>query len=151
MLHLMEIKKFLNAAMECSVYHAPTEPGLTWQELAEAGKRAGYAEGETHDAIMSLHNNRIPSGKFAPDGAQFIHWAAFSFVVTPEYRNIAAIDCIYRELNENLRHMGKGAAGVERSVLIERAVAAGYPRKDAEVALTIGVAIGLITEKNSVA
>lgn len=150
MLHLMEVKRFLNAALECSVYHAPTDPGLTWEELVEAGKRAGYAEGELQDTIMGLQDNRTLSGKFGPDAAQSIHWSAFGFSVTPEYRNIGAFDFIYGQLNENLRQMGKGAAGLERKVLVERAVAARIARKDAEVALTIASAVGLTVEKGGV-
>lgn len=150
MLHLMEVKKFLNAALECSIYHAPTDPGLTWEELVEGGKRAGYAEGELQDAIMGLQDNRTPSGRFVPNGAQFIHWSAFGLSATPDYRNIGAFDFVYGQLNENLRQMGRGAAGLERNVLVERAVAAGIARKDAEVAVAIAAAVGLAIEKDGV-
>ena len=39
-----ELIAFLKAALECSVYVAPLEPGLTYDELIEVGKGAGYVQ-----------------------------------------------------------------------------------------------------------
>jgi hypothetical protein len=30
MMHQQDLMRFLNAALECSIYHAPTDPGLTY-------------------------------------------------------------------------------------------------------------------------
>ncbi len=46
-----EIEKLLNVALECSIYLAPREPGLTHDELEDIGKRAGFLKGEIEDTI----------------------------------------------------------------------------------------------------
>jgi hypothetical protein len=46
-----EIVSLLKAALEASVYLSPRNPGLSFQELAEVAKRAGYLEGEVNDAL----------------------------------------------------------------------------------------------------
>ena len=45
-----EIISFLKTALECSVLIDPVNPGLTYEELSEIGKRAGYRDGEINDA-----------------------------------------------------------------------------------------------------
>ena len=55
-----EIIKFLEAAVECSVFLNPTEPGLSYEEILEVGKRAGFQAGEVGDAAL-------PSSKLAND------------------------------------------------------------------------------------
>ena len=51
MMRQQEVQQFLAAALECSVYVAPKDPGLTHAELFEAGGRVGYQEGELGDAL----------------------------------------------------------------------------------------------------
>ena len=46
-----EIISFLKTALECSVLIDPLEPGLTYDEIVEAGRRAGYQEGKINDAV----------------------------------------------------------------------------------------------------
>ena len=46
-----EIDSFVGAALECSVYAAPLEPGLTYEELLEVGKRVGLQKGEIADSL----------------------------------------------------------------------------------------------------
>jgi hypothetical protein len=49
-----EIVALLKAALECSIYVSPLDPGLTYSELLEIGKTAGYLEGEINDALPAL-------------------------------------------------------------------------------------------------
>lgn len=88
-----EIINLLKTAVECSVFLSPTDPGLSYEEILEVGKRAGFQAGEVGDA-------------------------------------------------------GARNAQLERSVVIERALANGIPRKDIEVAFTYQILAGLLTEKD---
>jgi hypothetical protein len=45
---------FFKACIECSIYIAPTDPGLTHQELFEVGSRVGHQQGEMSDALLQL-------------------------------------------------------------------------------------------------
>ena len=49
-----EIISFLKAALECSVYVSPRDPGLTYEELAIIGTTTGYLEGEVNDALRHV-------------------------------------------------------------------------------------------------
>jgi len=40
-----EIITFLKAALECSVFLDPTDPGLSYEEILEVGKRVGWQPG----------------------------------------------------------------------------------------------------------
>lgn len=46
-----EIVSFLSAAIECSIYLAPNEPGLAYDELIEVASRVGYQRGQVEDAL----------------------------------------------------------------------------------------------------
>jgi hypothetical protein len=46
-----KVIKFVKAALEYSIYVCPTDPGLSYEELAQAAKSADFLEGEIHDAI----------------------------------------------------------------------------------------------------
>lgn len=59
----VHVGEFLAAALECSIHVSPTEPGLTQQELVEACLRAGYKQGETHDAIQGHDFGFAPCGR----------------------------------------------------------------------------------------
>ena len=48
-----EIISFLKTALECSVLIDPLEPGLTYDEIVEAGRRAGFQEGEINEPCAS--------------------------------------------------------------------------------------------------
>jgi len=52
-----EIISFLKTALECSVLIDPLEPGLTSDEIVEAGRRAGYQEGEINDTMRFVTTN----------------------------------------------------------------------------------------------
>ncbi len=62
------VERLLTAALECSVYIAPTNPGLTFEELSEVGKRLGLQPGEMNDAFPALPVHHEYGRKLLPDG-----------------------------------------------------------------------------------
>jgi hypothetical protein len=52
------VEQFVHAALECSIYAAPRDFGLTFVELKEAGSRAGFKEGELGEAVRNTVCNR---------------------------------------------------------------------------------------------
>jgi hypothetical protein len=149
MIHERDLINFLNAALECSIYHAPTDPGLTYDELVEVGKKVGFQEGEIGDAIGHVTTQYWGGGqrKIQPksEGAM---WGLFVIRQDPDYRNYEALDLIMSELNGRVRAVGGNAAQVERSVIVENANMKGIPRIETEAAITILLLTGLLTEQD---
>ena len=66
--HSQDVIAFVRAALECSVYLAPLDPGLSYEDLLVVGKAAGYQEGEIDDAIHAAHLDSFGYGRrFKPD------------------------------------------------------------------------------------
>ena len=55
-----QVVQFVQAALECSVYLAPKAPGLTYDEVTEAGKRSGFQAGEIGDALRQVAVQQAP-------------------------------------------------------------------------------------------
>jgi hypothetical protein len=146
LVHLQQVAAFLRAALECSVYVAPTDPGLSTSELFEVGKRAGYQEGELGDALPRVATQYFGQArKSLPDPNPM--WPTFVLPQTPDYRNVAAFDSLYSQFNDSIRASGRGAR-LERGVIVERAIAQGIPRNDIEAAITIAILCEVLVEKN---
>ena len=129
-----EIISFLKMALECSVYVNPKDPGLTFQELSEIGKRAGYRDGEVNDALPHASTANFRVAKLLPSPTETSSWV-FLFPEEPEYRNFAAFDFVVDQLNNLVRDEGAARALIERTVLVERAFNKGIPR-NGDVTLT---------------
>ena len=80
------------------------------------------------------------------DTAQWV----FLFPEDPDYKDYAALDLVYEELNLRLRSEGVARAEIEHSVLVERAAAKGIPRHNMEVAITWLVIAKQLTEKDNI-
>jgi hypothetical protein len=144
-----EISNLLNAAIECSIFLSPTDPGLTYQELLEVGKRAEYLDGEVRDAAVSA-GQRIPrSGKLMLDKTTLHMWA-FLQREEPELRNFDAFDFVVDELNIRVKTDGMANARIDRNILIERAISKGIPQRDIEVAIVYQTLAGQLTEKDGI-
>ena len=146
-----EINRLLVAALECSFYVAPKEPGLTYEELLEVGSRLSLQQGETSDAISETvtqyfggKNSRLLPNKEA------LHWHAFLFVEEPDYRNAHAFDFLYEQFAESARAHGARNARVEHSVIVERAVAQGIPEVDIEAAVAICIFADQFSEREGI-
>ncbi len=62
-----EIISLLKAALECSVFLNPREPGLSYEELREVGHRANYQDGEIGDAIAHAGTAYFGVNLIVPD------------------------------------------------------------------------------------
>ncbi len=136
---LHRVVAFVRAALECSIYLAPTEPGLTHAELVEIGRRLGYQVGELNDALaqVNTHEHHGPRNHLMPDHAALVVAMWFNETQHPEYRNRDAADFVFSQMDEAARLAGRDRAALERSVLVERAVQSGLPRLDCEAAITL--------------
>jgi hypothetical protein len=141
-----EVIAFVRAALECSVYVTPLDPGLSVDELMEVGKRANYQEGELSDALRLAAVRYFNSGRMQPDPT-YAMWESFMFRDDPDYRNLAAFDVVYEEFNRLVRSQGGAGAKLERRVLVERA-STNISRHDVEVAITILLLTEQLVEKD---
>lgn len=133
---LQRVTEFVKIALECSVYVAPAEPGLSHSELYEAGKVLGFYEGELNTALpMAAATIYFGSSRIHPGPG--VVSRDFLPLPDPDYRNVEAFQFILEQLHLEARKRGPTNAQADRSVLVERAVANGIPRHDAEVALAV--------------
>ena len=139
-----EVLDFVKSAVECSVFLAPTDTGLSYDEIVEAAKQAGYLQGEIGDAFVKISSSRRSNNRFVPDEGMMTFWNIFMFRETPDYRNLDAFDFVYAEMNTLIRSEGIARATIERSVLVERGVAKNIPRHDLEVAVAMLTMSGYI-------
>ena len=144
-----EIVALLKAALECSIYVSPRDPGLTYQELAEIAKRAGYLEGEINDALHHAGDAFFGRPRVMLSEQDMVQWVFF-FPEDPDYKDYAALDLVYEELNLRLSSEGEARAQIERSVLVERAAAKSVPRQNMEVAITWPVMAKQLAEKDNI-
>jgi len=146
-----DIANLLKAALECSIFIEPTDPGLTYQEILEVGQRAGYQPGEVSDAASAVltAGERTKSNKFITDRMTRQTWAIY-FKEEPDYRNFAAFDFVVSQLNERVRSDGMRNAQVDRKIVIERAIASGLSQNDVEAAITYQVLADQLIEKDGV-
>jgi hypothetical protein len=144
-----EIVSLLQAALECSIFLDPTDPGLTYQEVLEVGKRAGYQAGEVEDAVSRAGEHYPHSNKLITDWNTRQAWWHYT-KEEPDYRNFPAFDFVVSELNDRVRADGMRNAQVDRKLVVERAIASGHSRNDIEAAITYQVLGGQLTEKDGV-
>jgi hypothetical protein len=144
-----EIINFLKAALECSIFLDPTSPGLSYDEILEVGRRVGWQAGEISDALPYATKQFIGAKRLLPDDNTVASWT-FLFPEVPEYRDFSAFDFVVSELNSRGQADGAANAHLERSVVVERAVAQGIPRNNIELAITYQLMAKLLTEENGV-
>lgn len=146
---LHQVKSFVRAALECSVYVAPAAPGLTHSELLEVGQRLGYQPGEINDALSDIntYENEGPRGHLMPDFAALAFCLDFHTPQEPDFRNRQAVDFVFTQMSNCARTAGRDRAAIERSVLVERAVQEGIPRHDIDVAITLMVLRNIVQLK----
>lgn len=149
---LSQVKSIVRAALECSVYVAPSAPGLTHAELLEIGQRLGYQSGEINDALSDINTSEIegPRGHLMPDFGALVFVLDFHRRQEPDFRNRQAIDFAFAEMENCARTLGRDRAAIERSVLVERGVREGIPRHDMDVALSLMVLRNIVQLKADV-
>jgi len=141
-----QIVTFLQAALECSFYLAPTEPGLSYEEIYDVGSRAGLQLSEIRAALPLITNQPIRGRKLLPHSNTLKMWNFYHIHEKPEYRNFEAIDLIFSELRIGAKSDSTGNGALERSLIVERAIVRQIPANDIEAALAILIMCGQITE-----
>jgi hypothetical protein len=121
---------------------------LTIDELFEIGARAGFQEGEIGDAIRQTTTRYFGQEKILPDRQTLTWMGAFAVPSNPEYRNFTALDLVVSELRDCVKAVGAARAGVDRSGIVERAVAQRIPRNDIEAAIAILMMSGTLVEND---
>ena len=144
-----EVVQAISAALEASVYVAPTDSGLTYAELVEVASRLDIKRGELDDTLGSPLSRIVHErGRFGlPDTTWqtgLIFWPE-----QPERRNIQAFDFVIQQLNETVSEVGARAAVLDRRVLIERAAAMNLEQYDIEVALALLMLGGRLAEDSN--
>jgi hypothetical protein len=142
-----EIVELLKAALECSIFLDPTNPGLTYPELLEVGQRAGYQAGEVQDAAARAGEHYPRSNRLITDRMTRQAWWTYH-KEDPDYRNFPAFDFVVSQLNDRVRADGMMNAQIDRQVVVERAIASGHSRTDIEAAITYLALAEQLTEKN---
>jgi hypothetical protein len=147
-----EVVQLLQAAIEASVYIAPTEPGLTVSELYEVGKRIGLKDGEIGDAMPQVATQYFGGRDRRLLLAEQL-WQMPGFLIfreEPDLRNVSAFDFVVSQLNDLAREVGAGNAQLDRTIMGDRAAAEGLPRHDVEVAIALMKLSGQLIEENAV-
>lgn len=143
-----QIKEFISSALECSAYVAPTEFGLTLDELLEVASRTGFGKGEVEDAVSSVASLNHSTGRLLPETRGI--WTNFHFRKEPDYRDFAAFEFVLSEFHHLTRAEGLPNARLGRAVIVERAVAAGKSRAATEAALTVYIHEGQLIESDGI-
>ena len=87
------------------------------------------------------------SRRLIPSPGQRSIWCMFD-AQEPDYRNFAALDFVYSQLNALVRSEGFATAQIDRTVLVARAAEHGISAHDANVAVTYLVLAALIVESD---
>ena len=140
----------LTAALECSIYHSPIDPGLTREELFEVGNRLGCEQGEMEDALPTVATACWGQTKVLPDPTRSTLLPDFHDEIDPDYRNFAAFETVHSGLKAAVRSMGVRSAAIERSVLVEQGAAKGVARLAMEAAITVCCLWGILSENAGV-
>lgn len=141
---------FLKSCIECSIYIAPTDFGLTFDELVEVGRNAGLLPGEISDAMPQVTTAYGAGGRLMPHPNDTVLWLIFYPPEDPDYRNPKAFDFVFAEMHEAARVYGAQNARLERTVIVERGNAGGLSRNDVQVAVTIMVLNGILVEQEGI-
>jgi hypothetical protein len=148
---LQDVILLLQAAIEASVYVAPTEPGLTATELYEIGERIELKEGEIGDAMPRVATQYFGGrDRLLLDEPLWVMPGQLIFREEPDLRNPDAFDFVVSQLNDLAREVGGRNARLDRSIMVERAVAAAIPRHDVEVAITLMLLSGQLVQEHGV-
>jgi hypothetical protein len=149
---LREVVQILQAAIEASVYIAPTEPGLNAAELSEVGKRIDLKEGEIGDAMPQVATQHFGGRdrRLLLNEALWHMPGHLIFGEDPDLRNPAAFDFVVAQLNDLSREVGAGRAQLDRRILVDRAQSQSLPRHEVEVAITLMLLSDQLIEKDGV-
>ena len=142
-----QLQHLLSEALMASVFVRPLEPGLTYEEILEVGRRAGHQDGTIGDAMKS-----VPTGydgdRWIPSQEAFLRGRSF-MPDDPEFLDYKAVDFIVIALNERVAAVGARDARVDRAVVTEAAVRAGHDRTAVQAAIVFMLRTGTLGEDGS--
>lgn len=147
-----KIVRLLQAAIEASVYVAPTEPGLTAAELYEVGQRLGFKNGEIGDALPHVAQQTLGGRDRRLLLAEHA-WHMPGYLVyreDPDLRNEEAFDFVIEQLNEKAREVGIQHASLDQNIILARADARSIPLHDIQVAIRLMLLSGQMTNDGEV-
>jgi hypothetical protein len=142
-----EVIKFIQEALECSVFIAPKEPGLTFDEVLEIGKKIGLQAGEIGDALPFAAKVYIGVKMLLPSDNAMAAWCLY-FPETPDYRNFAAFDFVVSQLNTSVRAEGARNARLERTLLLS--ARSRSTSRETTSRITMQVMAGQLTDDDGV-
>jgi hypothetical protein len=144
-----EVVRQLQACLEASVYVAPSDFGLTYDELMEVGKSLGLKEGEINDALPQVGPIVRPTRRLVLPKHLWETLGHLAFLEDPDRRNVDAFDFVVTQLNELARQVGAAKASLDYNILLDRAQAhAQIKRRDIELAITLLVQSGQILSED---
>jgi hypothetical protein len=137
-MQLQGVVRTLQTAIEASIMLAPTEFGLTRDELVEIGSRIGLGRGEIDDALRWPGAfGQAAEGRLSLSPGLWQYRAMLINREDPELRNVAAFDFVVGQLNILAKTMGASQAVLSRDVLIERARSLSIPTADVEATILV--------------
>jgi hypothetical protein len=112
---------------------------------------AGFLRGEIVDTIATVAQQTSGGGsrRLLPNQGVISLLGILSIKKNPEYRNLAAFDFVYSQLNYIIRAEGVRNAQIDRRVLVEQAIAQGIRECDVEIAITILVMCNHLSQKDN--
>lgn len=146
------VVKFLHAALECSIYVSPTDPGLTFSELAEAARRADFLEGEINDSIphVAMQTFGPRNRKVQLDKQQAVMLQMFHVMEEPDYRNPAAFHGVFTVMRQVTRELGIANAHIERPALVEKVINDLVTENDVQIAIAILILNEILCDKDGI-
>ncbi|WP_083469136.1 hypothetical protein [Methylobacterium variabile] len=143
------IVQILDEALMCSVFVNPRDPGLSYQEILEIGSRFDFMAGEISDAAREVLDNYGKGDKFIPKPHAFMFLTS-GVGEDPDLINYDAVDFVYKELNHQVRAVGANQAKLDRNVIVEKGVQAGFDRNELEGAITCYIYNNSLKEKDEI-
>lgn len=130
-----EISALLREALTCSIFVAPTDPGLDDKEILAIGKQAGYQDGEIWDAFQNISKQEFGRTRYVPTSHDLVFNEVHEEQEIP-LLNVDVANFIIEALNERAKADGIQSARLDRDATVERAIAAGHDRTKVEGAFT---------------
>ena len=145
-----EVLSLLRAALECSIYINPLEPGLFGSELVEIGKAAGFQPGEINDMLPQVGQTTFGGGGFITPDVSMRQGFLFFHHEEPSWRDPRACDFVVTELVKEEKAEGVQRARLDRAVIVARAVAEGISESSIQIAITTLVMGGSLEDNKGV-
>jgi hypothetical protein len=148
---IADVAILIKAALESTIYLAPDELGLSYDEIVEVTTRLGFRLGEINDAMKLLNSPRGTSvDRWGPTYDTVSKWPHFFVEEDPPLINFKALDFFVQQLQESARDLGARQARIDTDVTIQRGARSGFGEHELRVARRILILSERVAEKDSV-